>query len=101
MSEKHPGARKDSEGYHVYHDFGSDTTLTTTILELLEQISEGNPKQNGALNDYVDPDALDALFQPKFDGSPRDSSGYVTLTVFGYDLVVHSDGHVVGFEAET
>lgn len=101
MSENRPGAPKDSEGNHVYHDFDDDTALTSTILELIDQLSdEDDPELNGSLNDYVDPDALNALFQPRFDGTPREGSGQVSLSVFGFDIVVHSDGHVVVYEPE-
>jgi hypothetical protein len=45
------------------------------------------------LNDYVDPDALDALFAHKLDGQPR-VSGTVVFTCRGLLVTVHSNGAV-------
>lgn len=43
------------------------------------------------LYDSIDPDALDALFRDKYDGTPR-SGGHVTFQLYGYEVTVHSDG---------
>ncbi|RBI60511.1 hypothetical protein DMJ13_18385 [halophilic archaeon] len=41
----------------------------------------------------IDPDALEALFAPKDDGSKR-SEGHVTFTHAGHHITVSSDGTV-------
>jgi hypothetical protein len=45
------------------------------------------------LNDHVDPDALDQLFKPKDDGTPR-MNGHLTFTVWGNQVTVYSDGQI-------
>ncbi|MFC4357192.1 HalOD1 output domain-containing protein [Halobium salinum] len=46
------------------------------------------------LNDYVDPDALHALFAPKDDGTPR-PQGSVSFTVGDCEVTVFGDHRVV------
>ena len=45
------------------------------------------------LNDVVDPEALDSLFEPQPDGRPRDA-GRVEFGYYGYTVVVYGDGSV-------
>ncbi|MDG5778319.1 HalOD1 output domain-containing protein [Haloarculaceae archaeon H-GB2-1] len=45
------------------------------------------------LNDVVDPDALDRLFDDRTEDSPRDS-GHLTFLYHGYMVVVYSTGDV-------
>lgn len=49
---------------------------------------------NARLYDYIDPDALDALFAPVGDEMQRDV-GHVEFTMLGCSVVVHADGAVV------
>ena len=45
------------------------------------------------LNDYVDTEALEALFSPRLDGDPR-AAGRVVFDCEGATVTVHSDGRV-------
>ncbi|MCU4925089.1 hypothetical protein OB905_03685 [Halobacteria archaeon AArc-dxtr1] len=54
---------------------------------------EIEPPEYDALYDVVNPEALDALFAPREDGTPR-GSGQIEFTYCGYDIVVSSDGTV-------
>lgn len=45
------------------------------------------------LHDYVDPDALDALFSPTHGGEPR-GKGYVQFTMLECTVVVYAHGTV-------
>lgn len=51
------------------------------------------PPAYEALYDVINPEALDALFAPRTDGSPR-TNGRVEFTFCGYDVVVSSDGTI-------
>ncbi|WIV68664.1 HalOD1 output domain-containing protein [Natrialbaceae archaeon AArc-T1-2] len=51
------------------------------------------PPEYDPLHSVIDPQALDALFEPRADGTPR-SSGRVSFTFCGYDVTVDSDGTV-------
>ncbi|WP_312912570.1 HalOD1 output domain-containing protein [Natronosalvus caseinilyticus] len=54
---------------------------------------EIEPPEYDALYDVLNPEALDSLFAPREDGTPR-SPGEVTFTFCGYEMVVESDGEV-------
>lgn len=69
--------------------------------EIIEAIAEREgveatdvePPEYEALYDVINPEALDALFAPREDGTPR-ASGRVTFTFCGYDVTVSSDGTI-------
>jgi hypothetical protein len=81
--------------YVVTHDFGGTAELTTTLAHALSDVTGIDVTDTGfTLNDYVDPEALDALFQPKSDGTPR-TNGSVQMTILGCRVVIHSTGQIV------
>lgn len=47
------------------------------------------------LYESVDAEALDALFAPQLDGSPRSGEGHVEFSSNGYRVVVGKDGDVL------
>ena len=51
------------------------------------------PPEYEALYDVINPEALDSLFLPREDGTPR-SSGRVEFRFCGYEVVVTNDGEV-------
>lgn len=55
--------------------------------------TEIEPPEYEALYDVLNPEALDALFSPREDGTPR-SNGTVEFQFCGYDVVVTGDGDV-------
>ncbi|WP_255194126.1 HalOD1 output domain-containing protein [Natronobeatus ordinarius] len=69
--------------------------------EIIEAIAEREgveatdvePPEYEALYDVINPEALDALFAPREDGTPR-ANGRVTFTFCGYDVTVSSDGTI-------
>lgn len=54
---------------------------------------ELSPPEYEPLHDVVDPTALDALFAPRPEGTPR-RGGRVEFTFCGYDVTVESDGTI-------
>jgi len=83
-----------SQAYVVQHDFDGSAKLTTTLAHALSDVSGMDVTGTGfTLYDHVDPDALDQLFRPKEDGSPR-MSGQLTFTVWNYQVTVYSDGRI-------
>lgn len=54
---------------------------------------EIEPPEYEALYDVCNPEALDSLFAPREDGTPR-NRGRVSFAFCGYDVVVTSDGTV-------
>ncbi|WP_049920117.1 HalOD1 output domain-containing protein [Halobiforma nitratireducens] len=57
------------------------------------------PPEYDALYDVVNPEALDSLFAPREDGTPR-GQGQIEFRFCGYDVVVTSEGDVDVTETE-
>lgn len=70
----------------VVHD--AEHHLGTTVVDALGRAADVPPEQlDLELNDYLDPDALDTLFAPRSDGTPR-VGGRVAFDVDGRSVVV-------------
>lgn len=83
-----------NQNYFVQHDFDGSAELTTTLAHAISDVTGIDVTDTGfTLNDHVDPDALDKLFAPKADGSPR-TNGHVSFTIWGYQVTVYSTGQI-------
>ncbi len=74
------------------------TALSQAVVEAVADAEDVSPEElcppeYEPLHAVIDPQALDALFEPKADGNPR-SSGAVSFTFCGYDVTVDDDGTV-------
>lgn len=82
-------------------DRADDTTTRSVSFNVIAAIAEREgrdpveiePPEYEALYEAIDPEALDALFAPRDDGTPR-SWGRVTFSYCGYRVVVTSAGEV-------
>ena len=73
-------------------------SLSFEIIEAIAEregvdTTEIEPPTYEALYDVINPEALDALFAPREDGTPR-AFGRVEFTFCGYDVVATSDGTI-------
>ena len=85
---------RNTGAYFVHHDFDGPAKLTTTLAHAISDVSGIDVTDTGFhLTDHVDPDALDQLFRPKDDGTPR-MNGHLTFTVWGYEVTIYSDGQI-------
>lgn len=85
---------RDTQTYFVKHDFDGSAELTTTLAHAISDVSGIDVTDAGfSLNDHVDPEALDHLFEPKEDGVPR-MNGHLAFTIWGYQVTVYSDGQI-------
>lgn len=74
---------------------GNERTLSERVIDELAAAQNVAPIEiDQPLNDSIDPDALDALFAPLHDGTPRNSEGYVEFSSNGYHIVVRTDGEI-------
>jgi hypothetical protein len=86
---------QNQQPYVVHHEFGGTAELTTTLAHAISDVTGIDVTDTGfTLNDYVDPDAMDKLFRPKPDGTPR-TNGSLNLTILGCQVVIHSNGQIV------
>jgi hypothetical protein len=88
----HNGAER-TELYSAQHDWTGGDPLTVTVLSLLSEATGDDPVEMEPLNNCVDPDALNKLFSPRQDGTPR-HGGSVSFDVNGHTVTVYSDGEV-------
>lgn len=93
-SDSADSATRDSRPYHAFHDPASRTPIGATLLGALADCTGADAFDCGrSLHDAVDLDALDALFRPRYDGTPR-RGGTLTFVVHDYRITVRSDGHI-------
>ena len=91
----------DTESTSIGNETSADDTsrlLTNQILTAIAESTDRSVEELGSLYDVIDPEALDALFAPRADGSPR-PVGEVSFQYAGYWVTVSSGG-VVELDSE-
>lgn len=83
----------ETDTYRTVHDFSDDTSLTTTLVLMLEEIMDDDATLE-VLYDVVDPDALDDIFRPRSAVTPY-RRGHVAFIVSDHQVTVFSDGVIV------
>lgn len=90
MAERTVSQRRNVERQHE-----SGAHLGTTVVDAVSEATGiPVPEMDAELNDHVDPDALDALFADRFDGTAREG-GLLIFSMYGCKIRVHGDGRVV------
>ncbi|WP_254535043.1 HalOD1 output domain-containing protein [Halomarina litorea] len=89
-----PVTTDSGDAYCATHDLTTPGSLSITIVETVCAVLEESPAAVEPLYDVVDPDALDSLFRPKADGTPR-VEGSVTFTLSDCTVTVEGTGEVV------
>ncbi|WP_408956981.1 HalOD1 output domain-containing protein [Natrinema sp. 74] len=81
--------------YHASHDPDGPAALSTTVIHALADCMGVDVTDSRiSLYDAVDPDALDDLFRPRHDGTPR-TSGTLSFVVNGHHVRVRGDGEIL------
>lgn len=83
----------------VEHDFDDPAAeLTVTVVDAVSEAAGVSPTEVvPCVNDHVDPDALDRLFRPRPDGTPR--QGRLTIELMGCRVDIVSDGTVLVYDS--
>ncbi|WP_121741460.1 HalOD1 output domain-containing protein [Natronorubrum halophilum] len=81
--------------YRATHDPNGPATLSTTVIHALADCL-GVDVTDGRLSlyDTVDPDALDTLFRPRYDGRSR-TGGSLSFVVHDHRVTVSSTGEIL------
>lgn len=74
-------------------DPGRMTRPSVAVVEAVADTIDCDPYDVPPLYEIVDPDALDALFSPKYDGTPREA-GMIVFTLAGCEVTVFDYGRV-------
>lgn len=90
-----PGRMEEGPDIVMEHDFEDPTSeLTVTVVDAVASAVEISPTEVvPRVNDKVDPDALDRIFRPKPDGTPR--QGRLTFELLDCLVTVVGDGAVL------
>ena len=83
----------ETQTYHVTFDWNREEPISTAITHAIAEIEGEEPERIPSLSAVVNPDALDALFQPKLDGTPR-SNGHISFEFASYHVTVYNDGEI-------
>ncbi|SIR04562.1 hypothetical protein SAMN05421858_1231 [Haladaptatus litoreus] len=76
------------------HDWGSEDVLAASIIQrMVEEAETDSTDVPDSLYRCIDPDALEDLFRPLQDGTPR-TSGEVTFALAGHYVTASSDGTI-------
>ncbi len=87
-------ATQSGQPYVFEHEFGGSARLTTTLAHALADVAGVDVTDaEFTLSDYVDPEALDRLFKPRADDTPR-LGGHLSFTAWGCQVTVYSDGRI-------
>jgi hypothetical protein len=73
----------------------SGTGPSQTVVEAVATLEDRDPSRLRPLYQVVDPEGLDALFEPNSSRSRQSIDGHVTFRFEGSEVTVHSDGRVV------
>lgn len=83
-----------NDRYVFRYDPEGSATVTTAVVHTLATVADIDVSQGEfSLYDSVDPDALERIFSPKSDGTPR-TGGHVAFTALDHEVYVHADGEV-------
>lgn len=83
-----------ASAYYASHDWTSQGSLSVTLVTALAEVADVDPTEMQQLGTHVDPDALDALFEPRTDGDAR-SAGRLELPIDEFDVTVYADGEII------
>lgn len=79
----------------VTYEVSDDESITHAVTTAMSLATETTEAELQPLYSVIDPDALDTLFAPRPDGTPRDSGGTVTFEYGPYRVRIERDRTVV------
>lgn len=88
-----PEYHSPTETYHLEFDITEQDPSTVVVLAVLD-LSGGSVDDLDLNFDSLDPECLDDLFRPRFDGTPR-RGGQVVFEFSGYEVTIDSSGELV------
>lgn len=94
--EYHNGRdKRRSDAYRF--EWPDDTTLSIAVIDAAASVSGRDPVDIEPLNRYIDPDALDDIFERGDDASAR---GRISFLLEEYLVTVSSDGEILVYPPE-
>lgn len=83
----------DDEAYQTEFDPTTDS-ISEELIKAVATLNDADPTELALLSDFVDPEALDALFGPRAAAGPRETNGHVLFKYDAYHVKVDSSGQI-------
>ncbi len=88
------GSPDERDVHRVKHDLSGPQSLSTTVTVAVADVAGVEPADiPEQLYDVVDPEALDKLFHPRDDGTPR-RGGRLSFSLYGHHVTIRGDGTI-------
>lgn len=83
----------DTDPYQYTYDPLTDS-VSEELIRAVAVLDDAAPTELAILADVIDPEALDALFQSRSDGVPRDTPGHVQFEYNDHHVQITTDGTI-------
>ena len=90
-SERQLSREERAENPVVTYEMSADESATEAVVTAVSSVADDAESDLQPLYTVIEPDALDAIFAPYRDGTPRNAEGSVTFEYGRYDVRVQSD----------
>ena len=87
------GVEVDDAEYRTSFDPEADS-VTKESVKAVAALNDADPDELPVLADYLDPEALDALFGPRPNGETRPSEARIEFAFDGYEVSVYYSGTI-------
>ncbi len=92
---EHDNYDRTNDRYVFRYDADGSATITATVVHALASIADADVSQGEfSLYDCLDPEALERIFAPKADGSPR-AGGHVAFQALDHEVYVYATGKIL------
>jgi hypothetical protein len=75
--------------------------VSEELIKAVATLNDADPAELALLVEFIDPEALDALFRPRADNTPRDTDGRVMFEYDAYHVRIDSNGKISLHRTET
>lgn len=89
----------DRDGYKAYRIADGTDEASTRVIRGVNEIIGRDAETQMWLYNSIDPDALDSIFESKYDGTTR-PEGTIVFTARGCEIEVHASGEIIVFVPE-
>ena len=83
----------DDDAYETEFDPLTDN-VSEELIKAVATLNDADPTELSLLAEFIDPEALDALFRPRPDDTPRDTNGRVVFDYDAYHVRIDSNGKI-------
>lgn len=86
----------DSSDEHCHQTtFDPETdAVSKELIDAVATVNDADPDELAVLANFIDPDALDTLFQPRLNGTSRNSNTQVQFKYDEYTIKIQTDGTI-------